>query len=85
MTTNETGDPILRLLAGLPLATPPVALDQRVRARCYLALATRHALPAHRSRFAMIAAGVMNATLAIAAGIYAAAAAFEALRLAGML
>jgi hypothetical protein len=85
MTMNTAGDPILRLLATLPLVTPPVAFDERVRSRCYLALAARSTVPVRRSHLARIAAGAMNATLAIAAGVYAAAAAFEALRLVGML
>jgi hypothetical protein len=78
-------DPILRLLASLPPATPPPTLDQRVRSRCHFALARRRRLPAHRSELPIIPAAAINATLAITAGIYAAAAALEALRLAGML
>ena len=85
MTTNETRDPILRLLASLPTATPPVTVDQRVRSRCHLALAERQRVPAHSTRSAMIPAGAIDTTLAITAGIYAAAAAVEALRLAGIL
>jgi hypothetical protein len=83
MTTNEMRDPIFRLLAGLPPATPPATLDRRIRSRCHLALERQHRLPAHRS--AIVPAGVITATLTIMAGIYAAAAALEALRLAGML
>jgi hypothetical protein len=85
MTTNEMRDPILRLLASLPAAIPPATLDQRVRSRCHVALARRHRLPVHRTQLPIIPAGVINATLAITAGIYAAAAALEALRLVGML
>ena len=85
MTTNEMRDPVLRLLASLPSAAPSAALDQRIRSRCHAVLGRQHRLPAHRRELALIPAGVINATLAITAGIYAAAAALEALRLAGML
>ena len=85
MTTNESGDPILRLLATLPAATPPVAFDERVRSRCYLALTSRHTVPGGRSKTSRISTAIINTALAIAAGVYAVAAAFEALRFARML
>jgi hypothetical protein len=85
MTTHEMHDPILRLLATLPQTTPSAAFDGRVRAQCHAALVRQRRLAAHRREFAIRIARVINATLAITAGIYAAAAALEALTLAGML
>ena len=85
MTTNEMPDPMLRLLAALPPATPPTASDQRIRSRCHLVLERQQRSRAYRRELAIIPAGVIHATLAITAGIYAAAAALEALQLAGML
>ena len=84
MTTNEIPDPILRLLGNLPLAVPLADLDQSVRARCYRAL-EKQRLRAQRSASGASSAGVIDAALAMTAGIYAVAAAVEALRLAGVL
>jgi hypothetical protein len=75
MTTNETGDPILQLLARLPSTAPPPAVDARVRSRCH------HALEKAKSRPPRL----MTAALTMTAGIYAAATVLEALRLAGIL
>jgi hypothetical protein len=85
MTPHDDGDPILRLLSSLPRAVPPAASDQRVRSRCYVALAARHTPSQHRNEFAGIVPRLINAALAITGCIYAAAAGFEALRLAGFL
>ena len=87
MKTNEMRDPMLRLLANLPPAIPPDTdtLDRRVRSRCHVALERQHRSSAHRRGLVITAAGLVHATLAITAGIYAAAAALEALKLAGML
>ena len=79
MTTDERLDPILRLLADLPPATPMATRDARVRSRCHLVLARRQRVRARRSGLA--SPGIFDATLIAAAGSYAAAAAFEALRL----
>jgi hypothetical protein len=84
MTTNKMRDPLLRLLASLPPATPPAALDERVRSRCHIVLERRR-LPSQRRELPIIPAGLLNAALAITAGMYAAAAALEALRLVAML
>jgi hypothetical protein len=75
MTTNETGDPILQLLARLPSATPPPAVDARVRSRCHRALEKERSRPPR----------LITAALTMTAGIYAAAAALETLRLVGLL
>ena len=83
MTTDERRDPILRLLADLPPATPPATRDERVRSRCHHVLARRQRVRARRSGGA--SPGIFDATLIAAAGSYAAAAALEALRLASML
>jgi hypothetical protein len=85
MTTNDTGDPLLRLLSTLPLAAPPPAFDRRVRSRCYVALAARPTPSEQRSRFSPIGAAAMNAALVVATFIYAAATGLEAPRLAGIL
>jgi hypothetical protein len=83
MTPDERPDPMLRLLADLPLASPPAARDERVRSRCHVALARKRRMRARESHKAPVR--VFDATLIAAAGIYAAAAALEALRLARML
>jgi hypothetical protein len=85
MTTLDDSDPILRLLSSLPRAVPPEASDQRVRSRCYVALAASHTASEHRSEFPGIVPRVISAALALTGFIYAAAAGFEALRLAGLL
>ena len=85
MKTNEIRDPMLRLLANLPPAIPTATLNQRVRSRCHVVLERQQKSAAHRNERAIIQAGLINATLAITGGIYAAAAALEALRLAGVL
>ena len=85
MKTNDTRDPILRLLAGLPPATPPATLDRRVRSRCHIALERQQRSSAYRSEPGIIPSAVINAALAITAVSYGAAAAFEALQLVGIL
>jgi hypothetical protein len=85
MTTLDDRDPILRLLSSLPRAVPPKASDQRVRSRCYAVLAASHTPLERRDEFAGIAPRVIDAALALTGFIYAAAAGFEALRLAGLL
>ena len=84
MTTNETGDVMLQLLARLPSTAPPLAVDRRVRSRCYRALEKERSR-GQRRRLMIIPSRVITAALAMTAGIYAAAVAVEALRLAGML
>jgi len=85
MTTHDDGDPILRLLSRLPRVAPPEASDQRVRSRCYAALAASHTALESQRGFAGIAPRIINAALALTGFIYAVATGFEALRLAGLL
>jgi hypothetical protein len=84
MTTNDMPDPILRLLAHLPPAAPPTAIDQRVRSRCHRALEKQRSRAQPRASAAG-SARVIDVALAMTAGIYAVAVAVEALRLAGVL
>jgi hypothetical protein len=41
MTSNDTNEPILRILSRLPAATPDASRSERVRARCHAVLARR--------------------------------------------
>jgi hypothetical protein len=83
MAIDEKLDPILRSLADLPRAVPLAARDERIRSRCHLVLARQRRTLARESSAAPVR--VFDATLIAAAGIYAAAAALEALRLARVL
>lgn len=84
MTTNETTDPILRLLGGLPPPIPQVAAAKRVQLRCRRALERQQRSPARTRAHTTTLSRSFNATLAVLTGVYAAAAVFEALRLAGI-
>jgi hypothetical protein len=85
MATNETPDPILRLLSQLPSAVPPAAADLRIRSRCHIVLEQRHVPQAHRLSWPALFSRAVNPALGITGSIYAAAAALEALRLTGWL
>jgi hypothetical protein len=81
MTHDYEPDALLLSLARLPSASPTAAGDQRIRARCRVALARRRAARQRATRSKLVLARLADAALTAVLCAYAAVALVEAFRL----
>jgi hypothetical protein len=81
MTHDYEHDPLLLSLARLPSASPAAAGDQRIKARCHMALARHRAARQREVRAKVVLARLADAALTAVLCGYAAVALAEALRL----
>jgi hypothetical protein len=81
MTRDYEPDTLLLSLARLPSASPTAAGDQRIRARCHVALARRRAARQRAMRSKLVLARLADAALTAVLCAYAAGALVEAFRL----
>lgn len=83
MTKDLERDPLMHMLAGLPIPRPNAARDRRITARCHAELARRHRTCPERERFERLERSDRLATVALAVLLcgYAVLAVLQAVRL----